>query len=103
MATRDWPARTALAWRRSGLSLGVAGIAIIRGIPTVASLPGRPLLGLAVLALAGVVFASSSRAAATRAHHPARMTADLDDLVPVALGTALVALAALLMVALVPS
>jgi uncharacterized membrane protein YidH (DUF202 family) len=92
--------RTTLAWRRSGLSLAVAGIAIMRGIPTRAAIPGRPLVGLTVLGLAAITFIGSGRAAINRTRHPARPTAELADLAPVAVAVALAALAAFLVVAL---
>ena len=97
--------RTALAWRRSGLSLVTAGLAIVKGIPRRAvggGVAGDPTAGLVVLGLGLAVFLLGARQAARRARHLAlgRPTAELADLWPVALGTAVVALAALAVVAL---
>ena len=93
--------RTTLAWRRTGLSLIAAGIAITRGIPVVHGVPGRPALGIVVLVLGGVLFAVSSRAATRRTSGASSTSiARLSDLAPLALGTAVVAVAAFLVVAL---
>jgi len=88
--------RTTLAWRRSGLSVVAVGVAIFRGVPTVAGVPGRPMVGLLVVALGGLAFAVSARQAAVRSRRPdgARATARASDLAPVTVATSLVALGA---------
>lgn len=94
--------RTTLAWRRTGLSVAAAGIAIARGVPVVQGVPGRPVVGLVVLVLAGLLFLVSHRQAARRSSGPVgRQPASLGDLAPVAVGTTLVAAAAFLVVVLV--
>lgn len=94
--------RTTLAWRRTGLSVAAAGLAIARGIPVVRGVPGRPVVGAVVLVLAGLLFLVSHRQAARRSSGPAgRRTATLGDLAPVAVGTTLVAVAGVLVVLLV--
>jgi uncharacterized membrane protein YidH (DUF202 family) len=87
--------RTSLAWRRTGLSLFVCGIVIMRGIPTRDGVPGRPLLGAVILVLAAVPFAISSRQAAVRAKEMGtdRPTARMADVAPLAVGIALVGVA----------
>jgi uncharacterized membrane protein YidH (DUF202 family) len=87
--------RTALSWQRTGLSLVVAGIAIVKGIPTRAGVPGRAFLGEIVLVLGSALLLISGGAAHRRAQHAAaRPAAELPDLAPMALATALVAAAA---------
>ena len=89
--------RTTLAWRRNGVSLIAAGLAIVRGIPAPSrGIDGRPVLGLGVLALGVLTFAVGARQAARRARHldAGRPAADLADLWPVTAATTLVALAA---------
>ena len=92
--------RTALAWRRNGVSLAAAGLAIVKGIPVGRGVRGRPLLGLLVLLLGLLTFAVGARQANRRARHAGlgRPAAELDDLWPVAVATLLVALAATAMV-----
>ena len=93
--------RTVLAWQRTGLSLIAAGIAIAKGIPVVHGVPGRPALGIVMLVLGGALFAVSTGAARRRATGTtSTSTAQLGDLAPLALGTAVVAVAAFLVVAL---
>ena len=63
--------------------------------------PGRPAVGIVVLVLGGVLFAVSTAAARRRASgRSSTSTAQLSDLAPLALGTAIVAAAAFLVVAL---
>jgi putative membrane protein len=92
--------RTTLAWRRSGLSVVAVGLAIARGVPNVERVPGRPLVGLLVVALGGLAFAVSARQAAVRSR-PAdteRARASARELAPVMAATTLVALGAALVV-----
>ena len=88
--------RTALAWRRNGVSLMAAGFAIARGLPTDGRLDGRPVVGVAVAVLGGITFLIGNRQAARRARHLGlgRPTAEPSDLWPVAVSTSLVAVAA---------
>ena len=88
--------RTSLAWRRTGLSLFAVGLAIMRGIPTRAAIPGRPVVGAAVFLLGAFSFLLSSRQATVRARSVGtdRPSARLSDLAPMAAGTAFVGVAA---------
>ncbi|MEO7734699.1 MAG: DUF202 domain-containing protein [Kofleriaceae bacterium] len=95
--------RTELAWSRSALSLLACGAATAKGIPTVTD--GHPITGIALLVLGGVVWLSGvplarQRAAATQ--RGARPGARMADLVPVALGTAVVGVAAIVIAAFFP-
>lgn len=94
--------RTTLAWRRNGISIVAAGLAIAKGIPVGAGVDGRPVIGLAVLALGIATFAVGARQAARRAGHVGlgRPTVELADLWPVTAATALVAVAAAVMAVL---
>lgn len=91
--------RTTLAWQRNGVSIAAAGVAIAKGIPVDGGIDGRPVLGVAVLALGVLMFAVSARQAGRRARHLGlgRPTAELADLWPVTAATALVAAAAAVM------
>ena len=89
--------RTTLAWRRNGVSLVAAGLAIVRGVPVPSKgIDGRPAVGFGVLALGVLTFVVGARQAARRVRHlgTGRPTAELADLWPVTAATALVALAA---------
>lgn len=92
--------RTSLAWRRSGLSIIVVGLAIARGVPTVDSVPARPGIGIAVVVLGGLAFAVSSRRAAVRANRfdDGRPVVRLRELIPVTMATVLIALGAIVVV-----
>ena len=94
--------RTTLAWRRSGISVVAVGLAVARGIPTVDGVPGRPLIGLAIVGLGAVAFTVSSILAGRRARHAGtdRPTAALDDLWPVTAATLFTALGATVVVLL---
>lgn len=91
--------RTTLAWRRNGVSIAAAGVAIAKGIPVRSGLDARPALGLAVMALGVLTFAVGARQAARRARHAGlgRPMVELADLWPVSVATVLVALAAAVM------
>lgn len=94
--------RTTLAWRRNGLSIVTAGLAIVKGIPrrVGGGVAGDPTLGLVVLGLGLAVFLVGARQAGRRARHASlgRPTAELADLWPVALATGVLALAAVVVV-----
>ena len=92
--------RTALAWRRSGLSVVAVGLAIARGIPNIDEVPARPLIGLLVVVMGGIAFAVSARQSAVRSRRfaTARPTARPSELAPVAVATTLVALGAAIVV-----
>ncbi len=94
--------RTSLAWRRSGVSVIAVGIAVARGVPTVDTVPGRPLLGLAIVVLGVVAFTASHVQATRRSAHAGtdRPAADLADLWPVSAATLLAALGAAVVVLL---
>jgi uncharacterized membrane protein YidH (DUF202 family) len=89
--------RTVLAWRRSGLSLVACGLAMVRGIGYVRQ-PRQPVaggivigLGLAVWMLYVWIARRRSRVELGALPRPAR----LDDLAPVAVSTAFLGVACL--------
>ena len=95
--------RTELAWSRSALSLLACGAATAKGIPKVTD--GHPVTGVVLLVLGGVVWLAGiplarARAAATRRGE--RPSASLRDLAPVACGTAVVGIAAIVIAAFFP-
>ncbi len=96
--------RTDLAWSRSGLALGVCGLIVLRGLPSVTGNPSRPILGALILLLGAATWTLgywSSRQRRARPGSP-RPVATWRDLAPVALGTAAVGVAGLLLVVLSP-
>lgn len=94
--------RTTLAWRRSGISVIAVGITVARGIPTVDTVPARPLLGLAIVLLGAVAFAVSHRQSTRRSARVGteRPAAELADLWPVSAATLLAAVGAAIVVLL---
>ena len=96
--------RTRLAWQRSGLSLAGCGLVIARGVPIKGGVKGKPALGLAVLVLGLAAWAIGLRQERRRAKRigTARDVAALSDLAPIAIGTFLVGVAALLVDLLLP-
>ena len=88
-------ARTSLAWERTSLSLLACGIAVAKDVPVLGSGHGRPLVGIAILVLGGIVSLTSSRQARQRAKHfgTTRPAATLHDLAPLTLAIALVGIA----------
>jgi uncharacterized membrane protein YidH (DUF202 family) len=84
--------RTDLAWSRSGLSLGVCGLIIFRGLPSITERPSRPVVGAVLLGLGGVTWALGYWSAHRRRSAPGRPrpVATWSDLAPAALGTAAV-------------
>jgi len=94
--------RTALAWGRSTMALFACGAAVAKGIPNVTG-AGRPGLGLAVLALGVAVWLCGLPfARARRAELDARRPVRAHELAPLAYGTALVGIAALMIAAFFP-
>jgi uncharacterized membrane protein YidH (DUF202 family) len=84
--------RTDLAWSRSGLSLGVCGLIVLRGLPTVTGSSSRPAAGVVLLVLGGATWALGYWSAHHRrpsAGRPRRV-ALWRDLAPAAFGTAAV-------------
>lgn len=97
--------RTELAWGRSTLSLLVCGVAIGRGLPTVSGVGPHPLVGVGILAIGGLAWLAGlpyARARAKASHTGVRHVATPGELAPLALGTALVGIAALLVDVLLP-
>jgi uncharacterized membrane protein YidH (DUF202 family) len=94
--------RTDLAWSRSGLSLGVCGLIVLRGLPSITSHSSRPLVGGVLLALGGATWGLGYWSA----HHRRptggrpRPVATWADLAPAAFGTAAVGTVALLVAVL---
>ena len=88
--------RTELAWSRSALSLLACGAATAKGIPKVTN--GHPVTGLVLLLLGGVVWLTGvplARARAAATQRGGRPRAQMRDLAPVAFGTAVVGIAAI--------
>jgi uncharacterized membrane protein YidH (DUF202 family) len=84
--------RTDLAWSRSGLSLGVCGLIVLRGLPSVTGSSSRPVVGAILLVLGGVAWLLGYWSAHHRrpsAGRPRRV-AVWADLAPAAYGTAAV-------------
>jgi uncharacterized membrane protein YidH (DUF202 family) len=95
--------RTELAWSRSALSLLACGAATAKGIPKVTN--GHPVTGIVLLLLGGVVWLTGvplARARAVATQRGARPRARMHDLAPVAYGTAVVGLAAIVIAAFFP-
>ena len=85
--------RTELAWGRSALSLLACGVAVLRGTETITGHDSQPLAGIALLGFGGLVWLSGvplararARAGRTGVRRPARQ----HELVPMAIGTAIV-------------
>jgi uncharacterized membrane protein YidH (DUF202 family) len=87
--------RTVLAWRRSGLSLVACGLAMVRGIGH-ANAPRQPLAGAIVIGLGVGVWALYvwiARRRSTVALGGPPRSARLSDLAPVAISTAFIGVA----------
>ena len=98
--------RTELAWGRSALALFACGAAVVKGLHSVTGNRDRPAVGVALLVLGGLVWLSGLpyarvRAAASRGGR--RPTARARELAIMALGTALVGVAAFVIAAFFPS
>jgi putative membrane protein len=94
--------RTDLAWNRSGLALLACGAAVARGFPP-AGFSARHAVGFVILVLGGFTWAMGAYEARRRSRAaPARPVATRRDLLPVALGTTSVGLAAFVLAALYP-
>jgi uncharacterized membrane protein YidH (DUF202 family) len=96
--------RTDLAWNRSGLSLLACGAAVARGLTIGEPVPARTAVGVTILVLGGLTWAlggwqARRRAGAGAARHTARPA----DLLPVAIGTAGVGVAAFVLGLFFPS
>ena len=91
--------RTALAWRRSGVSLVAVGLAVGRGLGTQPTVAARPVVGVVVAAMGAAAFLVSLRQASIRARFSGsdRPGARLVDLAPVAFSTALIAIVAMIL------
>ena len=87
--------RTDLAWNRSGLALLACGAVVARGMTVGEPVPGRTAAGVVILVLGGTVWALGWWQAQRRSRPgSARRIAGPGDLLPVALGTAAVGIAA---------
>ncbi len=95
--------RTQLAWSRSAMSLLACGAATAKGIPRVTD--GHPVTGVVLLLLGGLVWLAGvplARQRAAAARLGGRPVARHRDLAPVAYGTAVVGVAALIIAAFFP-
>lgn len=97
--------RTELAWGRSALSLFACGAAVAKGgVPHLGDGTARPVVGGSLLLLGAIVWLAGlplarQRARAAAGIGGARRPARQRELLPVALGTAVVGLAALVIAA----
>lgn len=90
--------RTELAWGRSALSLIACGVAIFRGAESVTGFEGEPVVGIVVLVLGVVVWSAGiplARQRAKASHTGKRRPAQMHELLPLSVGTALVGVAGL--------
>ena len=96
--------RTDLAWNRSGLSLLACGVAVARGLSRRSLERAHVVIGVLILVLGGLTWALGGWQAPRRRSGPghARDRATSADLLPVALGTAGVGIAAFVLAALFP-
>jgi uncharacterized membrane protein YidH (DUF202 family) len=87
--------RTDLAWNRSGLSLIAFGAIVLRGYTVAHPTPGRTLSGAAILCMGTFTWGLGAWQARRRSRPGlARPVARPGDLLPVALGSAAVGIAA---------
>lgn len=84
--------RTDLAWSRSWLSMAACGIIIAKGLPALSGIPGRPIIGLAVLGLGLGVWLLGLLNAHRRRAAPGdvRPVVLWHEVAPVAFGTAII-------------
>ena len=94
--------RTDLSWNRSGLSLLACGAIIMRGIARPPLTEGSVTVGVTVLALGAFTWALGAWRVHRSRTRGARRTTPA-DLRPIALGVAVVGIAAFLVAALFPS
>jgi uncharacterized membrane protein YidH (DUF202 family) len=98
--------RTELAWGRSALALLACGAATVKGLPKVTGTAAHPLAGAVILGLGGLVWLLGlpyARARAKAAHDGLRHRVTAWELAPVALGTALVGVAGLVINLFLPT
>jgi uncharacterized membrane protein YidH (DUF202 family) len=96
--------RTELAWGRSGMALFACGAAVAKGIPKVTG-EGRPIIGIIILILGGITWLVSIPLERARrsTDERARLAVHTHELIPVAVGTAAVGLAAFVLAAFFPN
>ena len=97
--------RTELAWGRSTLSLLVCGIAVARGFSQATGGDTRPVAGVVLLVVGGLAWAIGlpyARARARGDERGDRHVATAEELFPLALGTTLVGVAALVIELVLP-
>jgi uncharacterized membrane protein YidH (DUF202 family) len=94
--------RTDLAWNRSGLSLLACGAAILRGIGRPPLTTGNVAVGCFVLALGSLTWALGAVHAQRLRRRRTRPTSAA-DLLPIAVGVAMVGVAAFVVAAFAPS
>jgi uncharacterized membrane protein YidH (DUF202 family) len=97
--------RTELAWGRSSLALLVCGVAVARGFSEATGGDTKPVAGVVLLILGGLAWAIGlpyARARAIGDERGDRHVATAQELFPLALGTSLVGLAALVIELFLP-
>lgn len=97
--------RTDLAWSRSGLAMIGCGLLIARGLPSLTGTAGRPVVGALVLALGGAIWLLGQVMARRRHRNIGELAlaARWYEVAPVAYGTAVIGLVALLVGAFRPA
>lgn len=85
--------RTDLSWNRSGLAILVCGAVVLRGLARPPYIPAQTVAGVVILAIGMVVWFAGLWLQHRRAVLPRRV-ARASDLLPIALGTAIVGFAA---------
>lgn len=97
--------RTELAWGRSSLALMVCGVAVARGIANATDTTTRHIVGGVVLVLGALAWAAGLPYARTRAlasRTGERHMVTPRELAPIAVGTAVVGVGALIIALLLP-
>jgi putative membrane protein len=96
--------RTDLAWNRSGLALIACGLVVMRGFTLAGLPPAQVAVGAVILVLGALTYALAGWHAQRRLRgEGTARPAKTADLLPVAIGIAIVGLAAFVLGALFPS
>ena len=99
----DAAVRTSLAWGRSTTALFACGAAVAKGVPKVTG-TGRPVVGVAMLLLGGLVWLCGLPFARSRRNTTGvRRPVTTLELAPLAYGTAVVGAAAFVIAAFFPN
>lgn len=97
--------RTELAWSRSTLALMACAAAMAKGLPKVTGTAAHPAAGVVILGIGGLIWLAGlpyQRARALASRTGARHVATARELAPLALGTAAVGIAAIVVDVFLP-